>query len=257
MEFIPICITAFLASGLTLFSGFGLGTLLMPVFAIFFPLDLAIALTAVVHFLNNLFKLALMGRYANRKVVIRFGILSVLFAFAGALCLQALANLKPVASYSFAEHEHQISLLNLSIAFLLLLFSLFDLVPRLSRMSFEPAYLPLGGALSGFIGGLSGHQGALRTAFLMKADLSKESFIGTGVLIACMTDISRLTVYSRQIITSFGEIDMFLMIAATLAAFAGAYLGSKLLKKVTIRALHLAVGIMLIVFSLALGSGLI
>ena len=56
MSVILICAVALAASCLTFFSGFGLGTILMPVFAIFFPLEIAIALTAVVHFLNNIFR---------------------------------------------------------------------------------------------------------------------------------------------------------------------------------------------------------
>ena len=59
MELAIICLATFIASGLTLFSGFGLGTLLMPVVAVFFPLEVAIAMTAVVHLANNLFKLLL------------------------------------------------------------------------------------------------------------------------------------------------------------------------------------------------------
>jgi len=55
MELFSIGVSALLISGLTLFSGFGLGTVLMPVFALFFPLPLAIAATAVVHFANNIF----------------------------------------------------------------------------------------------------------------------------------------------------------------------------------------------------------
>jgi uncharacterized protein len=43
VELLIVCIAALLASALTLFSGFGLGTLLMPVVALFFLLDLAIA----------------------------------------------------------------------------------------------------------------------------------------------------------------------------------------------------------------------
>ena len=57
MEIILLCLAAFLASLLTFFSGFGLGTILMPVFALFFPLEMAIALTGVVHLLSNLFKM--------------------------------------------------------------------------------------------------------------------------------------------------------------------------------------------------------
>ena len=38
MELLIVCTAALVASGLTLFSGFGLGTLLMPVFALFVSL---------------------------------------------------------------------------------------------------------------------------------------------------------------------------------------------------------------------------
>jgi len=40
---IIIGLTACLASALTLYSGFGLGTLLLPAFAFFFPPELAVA----------------------------------------------------------------------------------------------------------------------------------------------------------------------------------------------------------------------
>lgn len=74
MELLSIAVVALLASGLTLFSGFGLGTILTPVFALFFPVTLAVAATAVVHFANNLFKLALLARAADWAVVLRFGV---------------------------------------------------------------------------------------------------------------------------------------------------------------------------------------
>jgi uncharacterized membrane protein YfcA len=62
MELVLIGLATLLTSGLTLFSGFGLGTILMPVFTLFFPLLLAIAATVVVHSANNLFKFELMAR---------------------------------------------------------------------------------------------------------------------------------------------------------------------------------------------------
>jgi hypothetical protein len=52
---------AFGVALLTFFSGFGLGSLLLPAFAVFFPIEVAVAATGVVHLANNLFKLALMG----------------------------------------------------------------------------------------------------------------------------------------------------------------------------------------------------
>jgi uncharacterized membrane protein YfcA len=46
-----------------------------------------------------------------------------------------------------------------------------------------------------------------------------------------------------------------LVIIATLSAIAGAYLGNKLLKKVTLKFLQVTVAIFLIVVSVALGAG--
>lgn len=74
MEIVIIWLAAFFTAILTFFSGFGLGTILAPVFAIFFPIDIAIALTGVVHFSNNLFKIALIGRNTDKAVLLRFGI---------------------------------------------------------------------------------------------------------------------------------------------------------------------------------------
>jgi len=71
VQYVVLCLAALAVSGLTLFSGFGLGTLLMPVFAIFFPIEIAIAMTAIVHLANNIFKLALVvhgSRFKQQKI---------------------------------------------------------------------------------------------------------------------------------------------------------------------------------------------
>ena len=72
MEYIVICLASLAVSGLTLFSGFGLGTVLTPVMALFFPIETAVAVTAVVHFANNLFKFGLIARQADWPVVAKF-----------------------------------------------------------------------------------------------------------------------------------------------------------------------------------------
>lgn len=256
-EYIIICIFALLGSGLTFFSGFGLGTILLPVFAIFFPVDISVALVAIVHFLNNLFKLGLIGRKADKQVIIRFGVPAILAAFAGAYLLTLLAGTDPFFSYTVAGRIFYITPLKLTIAVLLFIFALFDLVPRLMKLNFDSRYLPLGGALSGFFGGLSGHQGALRTAFLIRAGLSKEAFIGTGIVISVLIDISRLTVYFSDILKLEDRIDYSLLLAATLSAFVGAVIGNRVLKKITIETLHMAVGVMLLLFSFLLAVGIV
>ena len=78
---------ALAASLLTFLSGFGLGTLLLPVFAVFFPLEASVAMTAVVHLLNNLFKFGLLWKQVDKGIVLRFGIPAIIGAWLGALQL--------------------------------------------------------------------------------------------------------------------------------------------------------------------------
>ena len=146
---------------------------------------------------------------------------------------------------------------NLIIAILLILFAIIELLPWLKKLEFKKKFLPIGGLLSGFFGGLSGHQGALRSAFLIKAGLTKEAFIGTAVVISCLVDFSRLSMYATKMLDSGLHENIPLIISATLSAIAGAFVGNKLLKKVTLDFIQKLVAILLIGVSIALGMGLI
>lgn len=255
MSFVVICLVAFAASGLTFFSGFGLGTLLLPAFALFFPIGPAVAMTAVVHFLNGLFKLALVGRHADRATLIRFGIPALVASLAGAWVLLLLGDLPPIGSYTLFDREFRLQPLKLVIGLLLLAFGLIEVVPRLRGVQFDARYLPLGGLLSGFFGGLAGMQGALRSAFLARSGLNKEAFIGTGAAIACLIDVMRLGVYIPALHTA--ELDWPLLLAAVAAAFAGAYLGNRLLPKITLRFVQRVVAGLLVAVAIGLISGLL
>ena len=255
MDVVIVCIVALLASGLTFFSGFGLGTLLLPAFALFMPLEHAIAMTAVVHLLNGLFKLALLRKHIDRTVLLRFGLPAVLAALLGAWLLSRLGTLPALHAYSAFGHRFEILPLKLVIGVLLLLFALIELVPKLRDMTFDARWQPLGGALSGFFGGLSGMQGALRSAFLARSGLDKQAFVATGAAIACVIDVSRLAVYAGTLLSVFGTLDHRLLAGAVLAAFAGAWLGNRMLHKTTLRGLQRVVAAMLFVFAIGLIVG--
>jgi len=257
MEYVIICIVAFLASILTFFSGFGLGTILLPVFALFFEIELAIALTGIVHFCNNIFKLFLVGKSAHFKTLLYFGIPAVLFAFIGAKLLIGITDLPSWFSYSLFNLELEVTPVKLIIAIILIAFAIIELMPFFDRLEFKKKHLPIGGMLSGFFGGLSGHQGALRSAFLIHAGLSKEAFIGTAVVISTFVDFTRLSVYYDTILNTNLSNEFWLLAAAILAAVAGAILGKQLLKKVTLVFLQRMVAILLIIISVALGMGLL
>lgn len=256
MEILFICLVALGASLLTLFSGFGLGTILMPAMAFFFPLDTAIALTAVVHFANNLFKLTLLGKSARWDVVWKFGVPGFFAAFAGAKVLFLLENAPPLLTYSLGGRDFEITFVKMTVAALIVFFLALEMSPAFSKLSFPLKFLPVGGAVSGFLGGLSGHQGALRAAFLVRCDLSKESFIATGVVIACLVDVSRIFVYSGHLSSGIGD-NRVLLICATLSAFLGVFAGTRLLKKITMAAVQRIVSVMLAVIAVLLAAGLV
>jgi len=262
MSYLIICTVALLVSGLTLFSGFGLGTLLMPAFALFFPVEVAIAATAIVHLANNLFKVGLVGRRANAGIVLRFALPAAVMAMVGALLLNYFATIEPIAQYTLMGRVCTISVVKLVIAVMIMGFAVIELHPVFERLAFSTRFIPLGGALSGFFGGLSGHQGALRTAFLIRAGLEKEVFVGTMVVSTVVVDLSRLLIYgvtffSRDFAILKDQGGIGLIIAGSLAAFSGAFIASRFLKKITMRTIQIVVGIMLFFLSIAIGTGII
>jgi uncharacterized protein len=261
VEYLLIPAVAMLVSGLTLFSGFGLGTALMPAFALFFPVETAIAATAIVHLANNLFKLALVGRSGNWPVALRFGLPAAFAAVVGAGALVWFAGFPPLATYTFLGLAHEVTLIKLVIGVLIVAFAGLELHPKFASLEVSPRYLVLGGVLSGFFGGLSGNQGAFRSAFLLKAGLSKEAFIATGVIASVIVDTVRLAVYGASSIAAHFEAipreSFGIVIAASAAAFVGAFAGARLLQKVTYRTVQIIVAVAMICIGGGLTAGLI
>lgn len=257
MEILIVCLIALITAILTFFSGFGLGTILLPVFAIFFPVEAAVALTGVVHFANNLFKIALVGKKSDKSVIVRFGLPAIVSAFIGAWLLLRITDLPYLYKYQISGREFLITPVKLVISILLIIFSLMEILPSRQKSGVIGKNLFMGGLISGFFGGLAGIQGAVRSAFLIRSGLSKEAYVATGVVIACMVDFTRLSVYASHFSSSgLGE-NLILVIAAVFSAITGAFIGSRLLKKVTLRFIQILVSTMLIIISIAIGSGLI
>jgi len=255
VEFVIVPLVALLASGLTLFSGFGLGTLLLPAFALFFPVEVAVGMTAVVHLLNNLFKLALLGRHADRRVVVAFGAPAAAAALAGAALLGWLMRLPSLGAWSAGGRTFEVTPVGAAVGALMLGFAALELSPRFDALAFGPRWMPVGGVLSGFLGGLSGHQGALRAAFLVRAGLGREGFIATGVACACLVDATRLSVYAGLARHEGVAANAGLVATAALAAFAGALVGARLVRAVTLRGVRLTVGAMLAAIGAGVASG--
>ncbi|HEY5775255.1 MAG TPA: sulfite exporter TauE/SafE family protein [Xanthomonadales bacterium] len=260
--YIIVSLTAFTAAGLTLYSGFGLGTMLLPVFALFFPVEMAVVATAMVHGANNVFKVTLLGRYADRDIVLKFGLPAIAAAVLGALTLGWMAESATALTIEVNDAVFsRITPVKLVIGLLMIGFALFELLPRFRSMQFERRYLPLGGALSGYFGGLSGHQGALRSAFLAKTGLSTERFVGSNAVIGFLVDLTRISVYVALFTAAGGHVSEFggwpLVITGAVSAFCGVLLGKRFLHKVTMTSVQTLVGLLLFGVGLALVAGVL
>lgn len=260
MLYAVVALASVIVAGITFFSGFGLGTLLMPLFAVIFPVEVAVAATAVVHLANNIFKAAVIGKKADLAIVFRFGIPAAFAAIAGAWTLGRLSDMPAIISYSFIGKTASVEPVTLAIGVLMIVFAFFELTPALDRFSLPAHWIPIGGVLSGFFGGLSGHQGALRTIFLTHAGLAKEQLVGTIAIVATLVDFVRVGVYGATFYTRHISMitDAGLLVAvASLAAFAGSFIGSRLLKKVTMTTVRAIIGTLLFLLGTALATGLV
>lgn len=238
-----IALASFVISAIVLYSGFGLSTLLLPVFALFFPLPTAIAAAAIVHLVSNLFKFYLFRRFINWPTVFKFGIPAMFAAIIGSLLLSNIT----------ADEEFLARI----IGGLIIFFALFELLPVLKKIVIPPKWLSLGGLISGFFGGLSGHQGAIRSAFLLKTQNSKDSFIATGVAIAVMVDISRLLIYGTSFIAFTNNDISTALVVAIGASLLGILVGNKFYKKINLQVIQNLVGALLLLIGVFVFFGLI
>jgi len=258
MELALVSVVALAASLLTFVSGFGLGTLLMPAMALFMPIEAAVALTAVVHLLVNLLKVSLIGREANRQVLLQFGITALGGAIIGGWVLMELSDVAAnhALVYVLGGHTFVTTPLALCMGLVMITFAVMEMTTAFANWRPSPSWQAAGGLLSGFLGGLSGHQGAVRSAFLsgMGKQLSAVSFAATGATIACAVDLARLGMYGQHWANL--SIDRWpLLIAGSLAALIGTWLGSRLIRKVTLPFVQRVVSILLILLGLGLTTG--
>jgi len=246
-----IPLVAFLASLLTFFSGFGLGTLLMAALLFYFPPELAIAFTALVHFANSSFKV-LLNRNVDWKIVGVFGVSALIAAMFGSWVLNAMSTINAILydPSKMFEFLAPVKLTSFVVGILLLLFAYVEWKYKHATLTVP---LWLGGLFFGFFGGLSGHQGALRSAFLANRMGEVSRWVATSAMIAWFTDLGRLSIYALE--TDRASLDWVLLVITSFAALIGVLIGSYALKKVTLRWVqtYVAIGLFLLGFAMLVG----
>ncbi len=212
-----VLVTVTLATSVvTLFTGFGVGTVLAPVMAMYFDVKVAVFLAAVVHFFNNASRLYLYREYVDRGVIRRFGVISIVGAFLG----------------SYAQIFIDSARLKAGFGLFLVAYGLSQFLPAGAGLRIPRWLDPVGGFLSGLLGGLIGNQGAIRSLYLLNYRLDKKEFVASAALIAVVIDCTRIPVY---VYTMHGHLaaNGLLLLTVVASSVAGTALASRVLPQVS------------------------
>ena len=214
-------------------AGFGIGSLLTPAIAATTGAKLAVAAVSVPHAIGTAIRFWRFRRQVDWKIVRSFGITSAAGGVTGALLNTWTSN----------------RALEIVFGSLLVLAGASQLTGFAKRWRLHGPLAWLGGALSGFFGGLVGNQGGIRTAAMLGFEVDKRQFVATTTAVALLIDAARVPVFiafeRRELIALWPVIAV-----ATLGVVAGTLFGEKLLARVPEARFRVVVGALL----LALGA---
>ena len=121
-------------------------------------------------------------------------------------------------------------LLLLLVGIALIVLPILSITERWTNIRLPDTEDRIGGFGSGFFGGLTGHQGALRAMFLQKRLPDKTQYAATAAVLALVVDLTRIPVYVAlegwQVLEAG-----WLIVGLVLAAILGVQLGKRWLKK--------------------------
>jgi uncharacterized membrane protein YfcA len=215
MTIIYLTILTILASGVGTITGFGTSTIMIPVLLIFYPLPQTLLLVGIIHWFGDIWKLALFRHGIRWKLLLAFGVPGIITSFLG-------------ASLAFSAPE---GLLSRILGGFLLAYVVFLFVNPTFRMKQSNFTAVTGGTLSGFLAGIFGIGGAVRSAFLSVFDLPKAIYITTTGGIALFIDSSRLITYYQRG-TRLESILLLGLFALIPASFLGARIAKSIVDKI-------------------------
>ena len=207
-------IVTILAAALTVPAGFGLATMLTPVILLWLPPHEAVAAVAIIHGAHNAWKLKLLRANVDFSAVKRYGWALVIGAIIGAVL-----------------HSHIPSdPLLLVVGIALIILPILSVTERWTNIRLPDSEDRIGGFGSGFFGGLTGHQGALRAMFLQKRLPDKVAYAATASILALAVDLTRIPIYIM--FEGSAILDEYILIPClVISAILGVNLGKRWLTK--------------------------
>lgn len=176
---LAILLVSIVAGSIAAIAGFGIGSLLTPVFALHSPLKLAVAAVSVPHLIATAARFWMLRAHVDRKLLWSFGIFSAIGGLIGAL------------AHRFASSPA----LTIVFGCALLLAATSELTGAAQRVKLRGVMAWIAGGVSGLLGGMVGNQGGIRSAALLGFKTTRESFVATATAVALLVDGARMPVY--------------------------------------------------------------
>ena len=213
-EEILFFISALIAEIIGTMAGFGSSTIFLPLALLFVDFKTAIILVAIFHLFGNLSRIIFFRQGFDKKIILQFGVPSILFSLLGALMIGVLPQ--PVLKLVLG-----IFLITTSVSFLI--------KPELKIPAKASTFIA-GGSVTGFITALVGTGGALRATLLQGFNIEKVKYIATAATIALATDATRIPVYISQ---GFLIEQYFIYIPILFGiAISGSFIGRRIVKRI-------------------------
>jgi uncharacterized membrane protein YfcA len=207
-------VVATAAGAIASVTGFGIGSLLTPVLALRVETHLAVAAVGIPHVVGTAVRFALLKDDTDRPVLWTFGVTSAAGGLAGAFLYTAASSRS----------------LNVVFGLLLLFAAAGEMTGLTKHMRFRGWLALTAGALSGFLGGLVGNQGGIRSAALLGFGLPKQAFVATATAIALFVDGARLPIYLASESTELLSLGRWIVVA-TVGVTIGTLLGNRTLAR--------------------------
>lgn len=229
-------VAAVLAGSIASIAGFGIGSVLTPLFAIALDTKLAVAAVSIPHVIGTALRFWMLRERIDRRVFLWFGLASAAGGLAGAL-LHTDASSRALSAV---------------LGGLLIFAGLSSLTGILERVHVGRRAAWIAGVLSGAFGGLVGNQGGIRSAALLAFDQRKETFVATATAVGLVVDAARMPIYLATEWDALRRV-WLLIAVATAGVVVGTVAGRGVLARVPDRLFRRLVAVLL----LALGAWMI
>lgn len=219
--------------------GFGSSIFFVPLATFFFDFHSVLGITAIFHLSSNVTKIILFKKGINKRVLLYFGIPSIVFVILGAWLSKFV---DPI-------------ILQILLSIFLVVMSILLIVYRDKKLPESTGLLTGSGLLSGFVAGLMGTGGAIRGLALSAMSLGRDAFIATSALIDLGIDFSRSVVYFMNGYVHLH--DLYLSPMLLVVSVLGSWIGKLIVQRMSENQFRLFVLILIAIIGVGMGIKLI